>query len=104
MSAVETNLELDGGLQLKAHLDALTDWVPSIKSLLNNMKQHQIYKGFLAFAFPDNKCNVTGNLSKIEVKAMLSTEHMKWEHIHTNMLAVIHDNQATKKSNLMQSS
>ena len=40
MSAIETDLDDDGGLQSEAYLDALVDPAPSVDSLLNEIKYH----------------------------------------------------------------
>ena len=48
MSAIETDLDDDGGLRSKEYLDALVDRAPSVDSLLNDVRRLQIYKGNLS--------------------------------------------------------
>ena len=91
MSAIETDLDDDGGLRSEAYLDALVDRASSINFLLNNIRRLQIYKGFIAFAPPDDKCGA-GELSKSEVEAMLSIDTINWERLHSDLLLAIHDN------------
>ena len=62
MSAIETNLDDNGGLRSEAYLDALVDHAPSVDSLLNDVRRLQIYKGFIAFAPPDDKCGAESRL------------------------------------------
>ena len=42
MSAIETDLDDDGGLRSEAYLDALVDRAPSVDSLLNDVRRLQI--------------------------------------------------------------
>ena len=81
MSAVETDLDDDGGLRSEAYLDALVDRAPSVDSLLNDVRRLQIYKGFIVFAPPDDKCGAD-ELSKSEVEEMLSIDTVNWERLY----------------------
>ena len=94
----EADLDEDGGLCPEDYLDALVARTPSVESLLQDVRRGHLFRGFLAYSSPDNSDDAT-LLSKTEVEAMLSLEHVDWERLHNDLLSAIYEHRATSTNN-----